>query len=216
MLAQKAPGHVESALAVARAALDAREFAKARSALTPLLAQLSQRVALLMAELEQVEHGDEGRSREWMARAVHAARDPAWTADGFVSERWLPVSPVSGRLDAFQWKVPLAELGSPVAADQASKLFAIIDASAAEKSSLAPGPTDDGKDSAAEPTTAAPSPVAPHPEAAPPGVARKPMAETLIPLVQAPDDPGPEHEAEPEPAPEPGPDGWRKFRQLFK
>ena len=62
-----------------------------------------------MAEIEQRESGDEGRAREWMARALHAARDPAWTADGFVSDRWMPVSPVSGRLDAFQWKVPLAE-----------------------------------------------------------------------------------------------------------
>ena len=65
---------------------------------------------MLMAELEQLE-GDEGRAREWMGRALNAARDPAWTADGFVSDRWLPVSPVTGRLDAFQWKVPVAELG---------------------------------------------------------------------------------------------------------
>ena len=65
---------------------------------------------MLMAELEGLE-GDEGRAREWMARALNAARDPAWTADGFVSDRWLPVSPVSGRLDAFQWKVPVADLG---------------------------------------------------------------------------------------------------------
>ncbi|MEA2950795.1 MAG: HemY protein [Alphaproteobacteria bacterium] len=217
MLAQKAPGHVESALAVARAALDAREFAKARSALAPLLAQPSQRVSLLMAELEQVEHGDEGRSREWMGRAVHAARDPAWTADGFVSERWLPVSPVSGRLDTFQWKVPLAELGSPLAADHASKLFAIIDASASEKSVPAAGPKGDDKQLAEENSTAAPlSPVAARPETPAPEEVRKPMAETVIPLVQAPDDPGPEHDAEPEPAPEPGPDGWSKFRQLFK
>ena len=64
-----------------------------------------------MAEIEQRDSGDEGRAREWMARALHAAKDPAWTADGFVSDRWMPVSPVSGRLDAFQWKVPLAELG---------------------------------------------------------------------------------------------------------
>ncbi len=34
-LAKKTPGHVEGALAVARAALDAREFAKARAALAP-------------------------------------------------------------------------------------------------------------------------------------------------------------------------------------
>ena len=104
-----APGHAEGALAVARAALDAREFATARDALAPLLAAPTQRVAMLMAELEELE-GDEGRAREWMARALNAARDPAWTADGFVSDRWLPVSPVTGRLDAFEWKVPVAEL----------------------------------------------------------------------------------------------------------
>src|SRR5204863_7080110 len=109
-LARIAPGHVEGALAVARAALDAREFAAARDALEPLAAEPTQRVAMLMAELEELE-GDAGRAREWMSRALNAALDPAWTADGLVSERWLPVSPVTGRLDAFQWKVPVAELG---------------------------------------------------------------------------------------------------------
>ena len=108
LLAGKSPGHVEAALAVARAALDAREFAAARTALTPLTQAPTRRVAALMAELEHSQHGDEGRAREWMARALNARRDPAWTADGFVSERWLPVSPVSGRLDAFEWKDPLA------------------------------------------------------------------------------------------------------------
>ena len=76
-----------------------------RSSIAP-----TQRVAMLMAELEEMEHGDEGRAREWMARALQRRRDPAWTADGFVSERWMPVSPVTGRLDAFQWKDPLAGL----------------------------------------------------------------------------------------------------------
>ena len=46
-----------------------------------------------MAELERAEHNDEGRAREWIARAVHAAPDPTWTADGHVSDRWLPASP---------------------------------------------------------------------------------------------------------------------------
>jgi HemY protein len=64
-------------------------------------------VAALMAELEMAQ-GDEGRAREWMARALNARRDPAWTADAFVSDHWLPISPVSGRLDAFEWKDPLA------------------------------------------------------------------------------------------------------------
>jgi HemY protein len=107
-LAKMSPGHVEAALAVARAALDAREFATARAALTPLVAAPTRRVAALMAELEASQHGDEGRAREWVARALTARRDPAWTADGFVSDHWLPVSPVSGRLDAFEWKDPLA------------------------------------------------------------------------------------------------------------
>ena len=43
-------------------------------------------------------------------RALHGRRDPAWTADGFVSQRWLPISPVTGRLDAFEWKDPLSGL----------------------------------------------------------------------------------------------------------
>src|SRR5205085_5105053 len=87
---------------------DAREFAIAREVLTPLTTAPTKRVAVLMAELEHKQHGDEGRARAWMVRALHARRDPAWTADGFVSERWLPVSPITGRLDAFEWKDPLA------------------------------------------------------------------------------------------------------------
>lgn len=112
-LAGKAPSDPESALALARAALDAQEFARARQALASLLEKPTRRVCMLMAELEEREHADLGRARQWMARALHAARDPAWTADGVVSDHWMPVSPVSGRLDAFQWRVPLEELGEP-------------------------------------------------------------------------------------------------------
>lgn len=111
-LAAKAAGHVEGALAVARAAIDASEFGKARAALAGLLAAPTQRVALLMADIERGEHGEGGRAREWTTRAVRAAPDPAWTADGYVSSIWHPVSPVTGRLDAFQWTVPVAALPS--------------------------------------------------------------------------------------------------------
>jgi HemY protein len=106
-LAAKGPADAEAALAVARAALDAQEFSAARKALAPYTASPRKRVAALMAELEMAQ-GDEGRAREWMARALNARRDPAWTADAFVSDHWLPISPVSGRLDAFEWKDPLA------------------------------------------------------------------------------------------------------------
>ncbi len=111
-LAAKAPGHLEGALAVARAAIDATEFARAREALAPFVAAPTQRVAMLMAEIERTEHGDSGRARAWTLRAVRALHDPVWTADGYVSDRWRPVSPVSGRLDAFQWQMPLASLPS--------------------------------------------------------------------------------------------------------
>jgi HemY protein len=111
-LAAKTPGHLESALAIARAAIDASEFARAREALAPFVAAPTQRVAMLMAEIERIEHGDSGRARAWTLRAVRALHDPVWTADGYVSDRWRPVSPVTGRLDAFQWQMPLAALPS--------------------------------------------------------------------------------------------------------
>src|SRR6476661_1283355 len=111
-LSAKAPGHIEGVLAIARAAIDASEYAKARAALAPFIAAPTQRVAMLMAEIERTEHGDSGRARAWALRAVRALHDPAWTADGYVSDRWRPVSPVTGRLDAFQWQTPVASLTS--------------------------------------------------------------------------------------------------------
>ena len=122
-LAAKAPGHLESALAVARAAIDASEFTRAREALAPFIAAPTQRVAMLMAEIERTEHGDSGRARAWTLRAVRALHDPVWTADGYVSDKWRPVSPVSGRLDAFQWQTPVAALPSDKAAELDAKEF---------------------------------------------------------------------------------------------
>lgn len=99
---------IESPIAVATAAIEGRDWAMARKVLTPLQdGRLTQRVCTLMAKIEGGEQGDAGRVREWLARAVNAPRDPAWTADGIVSDHWSPVSPVTGQLDAFQWKVPV-------------------------------------------------------------------------------------------------------------
>ncbi|MEZ5898830.1 MAG: heme biosynthesis HemY N-terminal domain-containing protein [Hyphomicrobiaceae bacterium] len=102
-------GHsIESPIAIATTAIEARLFGEARDALQPLLDdRLTQRVATLMARIEAGESDDKGRVREWLARAVNAARDPAWTADGVVADRWEPISPVTGALDAFQWRVPV-------------------------------------------------------------------------------------------------------------
>ena len=128
-LAALNPHSIESPIAIATTAIDARLFNEARTALEPLLAnRLTQRVATLMARVEAGEHGDKGRVREWLARAVHAARDPAWTADGIISERWEPISPVTGALDAFQWRVPVETLqktGPDLVAERLEELLAI-------------------------------------------------------------------------------------------
>ncbi|UFX45237.1 hypothetical protein HAP47_0000405 [Bradyrhizobium sp. 41S5] len=142
-LAAKTPGHIEGALAIARAAIDATEFAKARAALEPFTAAPTQRVALLMAEIERTEHGDSGRARAWTLRAVRALHDPVWTADGYVSDRWRPVSPVTGRLDAFQWQTPVAALPS----DKGNA----IEPSPFEEAMLAPRRVEPPKEVASEP-----------------------------------------------------------------
>jgi HemY protein len=112
-LAALRPHAVESPIAVATAALEAHAYDEARHAISPLLdaSRLTQRAATLMARIEGEQNGDKGRMREWLARAVTAQRDAAWTADGVVADRWAPVSPVTGQLDAFVWKVPVEQLG---------------------------------------------------------------------------------------------------------
>lgn len=219
-LAAKAPGHIESALAVARAAIDAAEFARAREALAPYVAAPTQRVALLMAEIERSEHGDSGRARAWTLRAVRARHDPVWTADGYVSTSWRPVSPVSGRLDAFQWQTPLAAL--PSDKDPA------VEPSPFEEAMLAPRRVEPPKDVSAGAEAAAAqdnrpvhSPAAvPAPEKAAPAISgpalpqaevagvaaplfrarqdiprtgdksANPAIPAVIPILRAPDDPG--------------------------
>ncbi|HUZ66544.1 MAG TPA: heme biosynthesis HemY N-terminal domain-containing protein [Beijerinckiaceae bacterium] len=107
--------HPESRMVVARAALEARDALKARAAMAPLVenGQPTRRMCLLMADIEETEHGRSGALREWLARAARAPRDPAWVADGYVSDTWLPVSPVTGKLDAFVWKTPEERLSAP-------------------------------------------------------------------------------------------------------
>jgi HemY protein len=212
-LAQRTPGHAESALAVAQAALDAQEFSVAREALKPVLKEPTQRVAELMAEIEQRESGDEGRAREWMGRALRAPRDPKWSTDGIASDRWLPVSPVSGRLDAFQWKVPLSELADEreiIEGEDAAK-----EAHAEPPVHLPEPPPRDPDSSSAQAVRDAQAPMVVAAAGPPPSrPIATPRVEKVIPLVHAPDDPGPDPlpDLEPEPEPPSGQRGLRLFR----
>ncbi|MDS1136500.1 heme biosynthesis protein HemY [Nitratireductor indicus] len=111
--------NAESSLIVGRAALDAGEFKLAREA-CETAARLGPREAvyLLMADIEEAETGDQGRVRQWLAKALRAPRDPAWVADGFVSERWAPISPVTGKLDAFEWRTPIERLAQVIEGEE--------------------------------------------------------------------------------------------------
>ena len=115
-LARRKPDHPESRMLVAEAALATRDFARAREAMAAAdrrgcAADHAQ--CLMMADIEETENGESGLLREWLARASRAPRDPTWVADGVTSVRWAPASPITGKLDAFQWETPREELGAP-------------------------------------------------------------------------------------------------------
>ncbi|HLH11512.1 MAG TPA: heme biosynthesis HemY N-terminal domain-containing protein [Methylovirgula sp.] len=119
-LARLMPRDPESRMIVARAALAARDYPAAREAMAPLVAEderPSVRMCLIMAELEDAETGDEGKVRQWLAKSARAPRDPAWMADGVVAANWAPVSPVTGRLDAFVWQRPPDRLAVELESD---------------------------------------------------------------------------------------------------
>ena len=138
--AKQIPIHVANAGQAARgAAIDAYDWPLARKALAPFIgADATQGVASLMAEIEEGENGDQGKAREWLARAVRAPADPVWIADGITADDWEPVSPVTGRLDAFEWRVPLS--ASTTKPDPMPPLNTRLPSPAVAETSLAPTP----------------------------------------------------------------------------
>lgn len=210
-LARTTPHSVEAPIAVAHAAIEAHDWTEARKALAPLVeSRLSQRVCTLMARIEGEQFGNAGRVREWLARAANAPRDPAWTADGVVADRWAAISPVTGTLDAFQWKVPVEQKGTQdeeLALAKFEELMALGDGSTEKVIEAKPLGNDDVPQTV-EVRTVPASEEAPKP---------KPAATTAAPAAaatqrtsgngaqphpyvpsRAPDDPGVEDE---EPAP---------------
>jgi HemY protein len=108
-LAKLAPRDPESRIAVARAAIAAGDYKAARDSMLPHIQgneRPTARMCLIMAELEEAEHGDSGFTRDWLARAIKAPRDATWIAGVVMSDRWLPALPATGKLDVFVWKRP--------------------------------------------------------------------------------------------------------------
>lgn len=204
--------NAEGALALARAALEASDYTLARAQLKAAMTlEPTRRAFLLMAELEETQHGDRGRVREWLARAVRAPADPAWVADGVVSESWAPVSPVDGRLDAFVWTSPPAALDhqdtSLEALDEA--LFEALPAVAAsiparpeEVAALDDGPLVEMTRAAPKPADTTPGVVAETEEKGPEKAIEKAAAK---PLEKTPETASEAPGAEAKPAPAPAP-----------
>ncbi len=137
-LAGKNRKHVESRIAIARAALEAQLWGEARDELNVLLSEApSARVYAMMAELVETENGDMTAAREWLRKATHAAANPAWvcTSCGDVTADW---SAVCGKCDGFDTKswqtppqAPVAELAAPQEAE-AVLIEEVVESSAAE------------------------------------------------------------------------------------
>lgn len=123
--------NAQSSLLVARAALEAGDIGLARQqAESAVRMDPREGGYLLLADIEEAESGDEGRIRQYLAKAVRAPRDHAWIADGVISEKWVPVSPVTGRLDAFEWRAPVERIGPTI--DEADEPVVLLPPARAE------------------------------------------------------------------------------------
>ncbi len=157
-LVSSGPASLEADIAVAVAAIEAKEWDAARAALEPHLANaLPARVCRLMARIEAGQNRNLGRAREWLAKAARGAPDPVWVApDGAVSSEWRAVSPKSGALGSFEWRTPpatpalgagdtmaaLPELDAAIEAEAISSAPAEASAQAAEPEIIAPARTN--------------------------------------------------------------------------
>lgn len=117
LLAGRNRDHIESRVALARAAIGARDWLAARGALEPYVGadaatRPTQRICELMAEIEEGEFGNRGSAREWLSRALHAPEDPAWTGEGWRAREWTPINPATGEFDALTWREPGLRLAS--------------------------------------------------------------------------------------------------------
>jgi HemY protein len=120
------PDARESRLAAAEAALDAQLWGEARRHLDRALelpppggtVAPTPRLCLLMARLEEAEHGADGKMRGWLDDAVGAMPDPCYvcSACGGESRQWRSLCPHCGAFDKLSWRTPARAVAVPAAA----------------------------------------------------------------------------------------------------
>jgi HemY protein len=115
-LAKLNPDHLESRKVLAATALEARLWGEARKHLKALTKDNpGPGVCRMMAELEELEHGDLVKAREWLVRAAMGDADPTWVCGqcGNTISEWSILCGNCEAFDSFSWQtmphvVPLA------------------------------------------------------------------------------------------------------------
>ena len=105
--------HVESHVAIAKAALVAGMWQEAREHLEAVANSdsteiPSARICRYMAELEESENSDNEASREWLKKAAIAEPDSAWNCNscGQIMAEWEPVCNHCESFDTLEWRTP--------------------------------------------------------------------------------------------------------------
>lgn len=101
-------GDIESQIAIAEAALEARDFSKARNHLkTALSQQETPRICKLMGRLEDQESQNKEKADMWMERAVKANIGPSWTCINChaIPDHWALHCPECDSFDSIEWKI---------------------------------------------------------------------------------------------------------------
>ena len=143
-LAAQNPTARESHVMVAEAALDAQLWGEARRHLEEALEGASTtRLCLLMARLEEAEHGEPGAGREWLDRAVAAPADPRYlcASCGGESLEWYSLCPHCGAFDVLSWRTPAAAVRAgelALAAEPRTAPLPLAELPAGQPSDLAP------------------------------------------------------------------------------
>lgn len=120
-LAAENPDSAESDLAAAEAALAAQLWGEARRHLARAIAAApagpSRRICHLMARLEDNEHPQTSRARDWLDRALLAPPDPTWLCAncGGDSGEWQSLCHRCQGFDTLGWRVPSASASTAAA-----------------------------------------------------------------------------------------------------
>ncbi|WP_370931512.1 heme biosynthesis protein HemY [Bartonella sp. DGB1] len=91
----------------ARSLLETGDIYQARQILEELIdSRPTENAYLLLADIEELQTGNKALIKQWLTKARIAPKDATWIGEGKSSTQWLPYSPISGKLDVFEWKTP--------------------------------------------------------------------------------------------------------------